>query len=533
MFKALLKSRLQAFYSYFFRSSRLKKKHSPLFKIGITIFVIYAIAASEFSIGMLFDSMCEPMYKMQLEWLYFALAGLMALLLSFIFSIFMVQTQLYEAKDNDLLLAMPIPPKFILASRIMVLTLMNYVYQSLILLPAGVVYIINCPVSTLGIVFFALTFIFLPFLVMAISSFFGWVVAIISSKMRNKNTVTMVMSIGLLIGYFAVFSNIQKYINHLIENGDQIANVVQKALPPAYYFGMAITTHDILSLLIFLLFAIVPFVAVYALLSYSFIKIATTKRGRAKIEYKEESLKVSRPKTALIKKELLRFTSSPMYMLNGALGAVFTVVFAVVLTVKSSIVTDMFLQLPPEFQGQIGLLMAITLCALSATNIISAPSISLEGKNLWIARSLPVDSGDVLTAKAYMHMIVCLPTVIIAATSCSVFLSLSVAETLLVFLLPCAFTVFTAFVGVFINLRFPKFDWINETVAVKQSISTLVTMLVSIVSVIIPTVAYYLKLTDYFNAEVFLATMLVVFSGASFALYKNLTIKGKEIFETF
>ena len=36
---------------------------------------------------------------------------------------------------------------------------------------------------------------------------------------------------------------------------------------------------------------------------------------------------------------------------------------------------------------------------------------------------------------------------------------------------PLAFVLFTALFGIILNLKFPNFTWINETVAVKQSAS--------------------------------------------------------------
>lgn len=45
-----------------------------------------------------------PLCGMGLTWLYFAMAGTMALALSMLGSVFMTQAQLYDAKDNELLL---------------------------------------------------------------------------------------------------------------------------------------------------------------------------------------------------------------------------------------------------------------------------------------------------------------------------------------------------------------------------------------------------------------------------------------------
>ncbi len=47
-------------------------------------------------------------------WLYYALMGLLALAFGVFGSVFSTYAGLYQAKDNELLLSMPIPPRRIL-----------------------------------------------------------------------------------------------------------------------------------------------------------------------------------------------------------------------------------------------------------------------------------------------------------------------------------------------------------------------------------------------------------------------------------
>ena len=58
-------------------------------------------------------------------WLYFALMGLLAVLLGAFGSVFNTYSGLYLAKDNDLLLSMPIPVNTLMASRLLSVYLMG------------------------------------------------------------------------------------------------------------------------------------------------------------------------------------------------------------------------------------------------------------------------------------------------------------------------------------------------------------------------------------------------------------------------
>jgi len=267
------------------------------------------------------------------------------------------------------------------------------------------------------------------------------------------------------------------------------------------------------------------------LLSKSFIRIATSKKGLKKVKYTEAALKVSSVRTALTKKELRHFFGNAMYMMNGALGVVFTFAFAVVVVIKSELLFKMFAQIP-SFADYLGPFSCIILCVLATTNIITAPSISLEGKNLWISQSSPIDSGDVLISKINMHLIVCLPSIILAALACGIFLDISPVNKIFIFIIPTLLTVFSALFGLAVNLKFPKFDWVNETVAIKQSISTTIAMFGSWGIVALPIVLYITALKNLMSIEVFMLIISVIFAAICLALYRYLMTRGKKIFES-
>lgn len=532
MFNALLRAKLSAFISGIFRVSKNAKNKSPLIKIGIGLLVLYMICYFIFMFGWFFYTICEPLSMANLQWFYFSVAGIMTIIFTFVFSVFSTQSLLFEAKDNEMLLAMPIPPKFILGSRLAIMIIMNLAFEALIFAPAGVIYIIKSQtVTAVGVLFFVIVFLLLPLLVMTLSCFFGWLVAIITARMRNKNTITVILSIGFLAVYFSVFSKLQNYINQLIQNGEAIANVIKKSVFPIYYLGTSIANQDFPGLIYFAICCIVPFVIVYILLSRSFIRIATTKKGAKKIKYTETPLNVSSVRAALTKRELRHFFGNAMYIMNGALGVLFTFVLAGVVAVNSDLLFKIFAQIP-NFGEYIGPFLCVALGVLATTNIITAPSISLEGRNLWISQSSPIDAGDVLMAKVNMHLIVCMPSVILAAASCSIFLDISPVMKAFIFIIPSLLTVFSALFGLAVNLKFPKFDWINETAAIKQSISTMIAMFGSMGVVALPIIIYAAALKDFVSIEAFMLIAAVLFAAICAALYRYLMTRGKSIFES-
>jgi ABC-2 type transport system permease protein len=529
MLKALIRINLTAMVSSLFRGSKNRKKRGLVFKILVGIAALYVIGTFALMFGMLFQSIIKPMIELNIGWLYFGMAAIIATALCFIGSVFTAKTLLFDAKDNDLLLSMPIPPGRLLASRMITLLIMNYFFEFLVMAPAGFVYYTFSPANFTGILFFVIGFLFLPFFALSITCIFGWFLAIISARVRNKTFITTALSLGFLAAYFYFYSKANSYIQVIIQNAVEIGEKVKKSVFPLYHFGTAIVEQNIVNMLLFLLCILVPFAIVYIILSRAFVKVATTKKGFRKAKYKDEAMKVSSARVALLKKELKRFSSSAIYMLNAALGVVFTLVGAVALLIYRDL-PNTLIKDAPQLLPFINPLAIVALCFLASTNIISAPSISLEGKSLWIAQSLPVDGGDVLLSKAHMHIVISLPSVLIASVACILVLDFSPAHKLFAIVLPSLVTVFCALFGVVINLHFPRFDWVNETVAVKQSMSTMIAMFASMAIVIAPVILYGSLLYDIMMMELFMLICTVVFAILCVLMVRYLKTKGRDIF---
>lgn len=530
MLKALIRTRLLSLLNYFFTSSR-NKKRSPILKLGIGALAIYVIGCFLLLFSMFFSQICIPYHNAGIDWLYFGMTGIMAAALMFIGSIFVAQSQLFDAKDNEMLLAMPIPPKYILGSRMIMLLIMDLMFELFVAGPAFVIYLINIPLGIGGILCFILAFLTLPLLILAISCLFGWILAKISQRVRNKSIITTVISIVFIGAYFFFYSKLNEYIQMIIVNGTAIAKSVYGAALPVYWLGSAISDSNAVNLLIFILCAVIPFAVVYYVLSATFIRTATMKRGFAKVKYTEKPLKVGSVKTALLKKELKRFSSSAVYITNSAMGDIFVILGAVFLLIKMGMI-DQLMAEAPEIVALLAPISIFGMCFLASSNMVSAPSISLEGKNLWIAQSLPVDPMDVLMSKVMLHIVVCLPPTLIGGLIIAVALKLSWIMCLLMFIGIIAVTAFSALAGVAVNLKFPKLDWISETVPIKQGASIIITMLLNAAVVAIPGVLYFTVLGEAISAELFIGIFVLLVCILCVLLYSWLKKRGSVIFQT-
>ena len=92
-------------------------------------------------------------------------------------------------------------------------------------------------------------------------------------------------------------------------------------------------------------------------------------------------------------------------------------------------------------------------------NDMAAPSVSLEGKSLWLAQSLPVKPWQVLRAKLAVH----LTLTGVPAAVCYVLLAFahpfSAAELLLGAVLIPGYVLLMASFGLFVGLKMPNLRW--------------------------------------------------------------------------
>lgn len=532
MFWQLLKIRLRYFFSNMGKTGESNpKKRGAVGKALIALLFVYLVAIILIAMGMMFFSLCEPFAAMGLDWLYFALAGLIAFLLCFVGSVFMAKNQLYEATDNELLMSMPIKPSAILASRLAALIAINVLYQSIILIPAYVVHVYVLGFSLPVLVMFILGFILLPLLVATFSAIGGYLLELLSSVLPKKNVLETALYLLFLGAYFYFYTKMSDYMTYLAQNGESIADAVRRAVPPAYFFGMAISRASVLHMVYFALCAVVPMALMCYVLSRSYLKIMGTKRGAAKVKYKGDRLKKASVRSALLRREIMHFANNPMYIMNAALGTLFLIVAAVALVIKKDDIIGLVIPVIELLGMPAPVIAAAAICALASMNMISAPSISIEGNTLWLIRSLPVDSGDVLLAKAKCHFIMTMPAALLAAIVAAVILRADIIGIAVMVLLPAVFIAFFALLGVVMNLRFPKMNWINEVYAVKQSMSSGLTMMLSMTSVFAIALLYAFVLSDYMDLTAYAAAVGAVMLISDILMYRYLRTGGKKRFE--
>ena len=162
MLKTLLRVRMAALLAAFTGQSRKRKSQTKGKAVGYAFLMLYCFCAFVFLFYASFSQLAAAFFPAGLGWLYFAMFAIMAFALMFIGSVFTAKSQLFEAKDNELLLSMPVPPGMILLSRMAALLAMNFVLELVVALPVFVSWLQYGETSGTGIAAFVVIVLVLP-----------------------------------------------------------------------------------------------------------------------------------------------------------------------------------------------------------------------------------------------------------------------------------------------------------------------------------------------------------------------------------
>ena len=528
MLKQLLKKQLLEMFQNFFVDRKKNKGRSK--SSSIMMIVGYAVLIVGIFGGMFsfFARSLLPLVDKGYDWMLFAFMGLIAVALGAFGSIFNTYSGLYLAKDNDLLLSMPIPIGYIMASRLLGVYIMGTIYSSLVIIPAIVVYLSYAPFKVTAVIGSVLFVIIISLIVMVISCSLGWVVAKINSKLKNKSIITVIVSLAFLVIYYVFYFKANEVVRKILANADAYGTKIKGSAYPIYIFGK-VGTGDLLSAVIVLAVVGLLCALTYYIIAHSFIKIATASQNASKKKYVEKASKIKSPDSALCEKELRRFFSSPNYMLNCGLGVLILIAAGVFALIKGDMITEFILSV---FGSERYLCVAMTamVCLIASMNYVSAPSVSLEGKTVWLAQSLPVSSWQIIKSKRNAHLVVTAAPTAFCAVCAVIAVKPSITAAIMMIVTPLVFVLFFDMFGLYLNLRHPNLTWTNEITPIKQSLSVFVSLFGGWIYSIVFFILFY-PLKERLVGELYLV-LISAFTGLlCLALDSWLKKKGAKIFE--
>ena len=546
MIKALLKKQFLELFSVFFRGKNGKRVAGGKAALYIFLYAMLILMvvgySTMFALGLGATYFANP----DTAWAYFGMGAIAAVTIAIVGSVFMTYNSLYLAKDNEFLLSLPIQSWKLLFVRLFGVWFAGFAWESLVLLPFFVVFYLMAPglVTALGVVFQILLWIGLSFVILFMTAILGWLIAKAATHMgRYKTLIIVVLFLAGFVGYMVLISQLEGGIVALFEDPEAVTQGLGGFMP-AYAFGKACLGSP-LEGIIFFIISVALFVLVYWVLTITFNKILmSNNKGKAVTSNKRQDKQKSVNGT-LIKREFKHYFSNAMYILNSSLGYIFLPIVGILAIVNRDMIQLSIHNMaldgagngidPATIEAMIRALAPIAVFFavgfLAGTSVITAPSISLEGKRISILQSFPIHMKQVLWSKIEFHCLIAMTFTIPSVILIGIGLSLGIVDIIVLVLLSAVMVFFFGVFGLACNLKYPMLNWTNENVALKQSMSVLFCMLVGILAPVVFALLYVFVFINFLMPSIYLIVVAVFFGLAAWLILRWLNTKGAKKFQ--
>ena len=501
--------------------SQTSKKLLPIMLTIVMFFMIWTYA----------NMLMEPLVGTNSEYVVLTIFVLLTTILTFVEGIYKSGNLLFNCKDDNLLLSLPIKKSTVVFIRIFKFYVFELLYNTLFLLPAMVVYI---RYANVGISYYIVSFIallLLPVIPIIISCIIGFIISASSSKFKMKNIAQIIITMIFLLLVFYMSSNIENMIGSLAQNAASINETITKIYYPAGAYINLITNFNIQELLIFIVVHILIFAVSILVLSKVYFKInSSVKAVKTGFKNSNYKIKARRPIISLIKKELGKFINTPVFVINAAFGLVLFIVLCVSICIKFDSLEEMLLSQEiqvsiEQIKSFIPVVLFGLICFASLMSSITSSMISLEGKSFSILKSLPIKPFTIILSKILAAVIIMLPFILIGDLIFFIRFNFNIFEILTILIASFILPLVAETIGILINLKYPKMDAENDTEVVKQSISSMIAvftgMILTGITVFLLFMCIRINISANLTLLIGLAIYIIIYLGLLAYLNKN------------
>lgn len=388
---------------------------------------------------------------------------------------------MFSASSIDQLLTLPLSRPTVILSRIFSLYYEELLINAGVVLSAGVCCQIRMG-AYLSPAFWPvliLTVFLAPLIPLGVGGLAGLFVAMLTARMKRKNIFTIIFSLLFLAGVMVFSFNTGTLFANMSAVADAMSAKIFSIYPPARLFVSALGGDWTA----FLLFAAIA-VALLGLLCFAAVKGFTFFYVAINATAEAKAFRMGRQKQTgklltLCKKELKQKLNTPIWIMNTDMGTLMAILLSILLVVTGrEPIMEVLAAMSPLDKAP-GVLFGLVIAAVQCMSLSATASVSMEGRSLWLIKSLPIRANTWLRSKLLVSM---LPPVL-GGFVCS--LLLTIAWRLPVWNVPVMLGLSVLFAWAFsvvelaLGLKFARFDWENPAEVVKQSAGVLLGMLVT------------------------------------------------------
>ena len=432
----------------------------------------------------------------------------------FVFSLFRAASVLYDNDAFNILVPMPISKTAIVAERFISMYLEDFLFGLGIMLIAVIVTAVNVVITPTFIIVVLIATLLLPLLPLTLSAILGSVVSLIGGRMKHKTAVKTVLTLLFVLGILGlnfytnsltpeelegVFGKIAQNIN-----GAFLSRFFASAIEGDFLPFALLSLGEIALFAVMLVFAGKFFLAISASMSESY-------SGK---KFRKTEMKGSSSFAALLKRELKMYFSSSVYVTNTIMSTILCVAGCVACIIFERQIYLFIAQFPVSVA-----ILSIAVSYILTLSPASAAAISLEGKYIYILKTMPVKDEEVYNSKLAVSFIILLPGFLASAIILPVLFAGDVFEVLALILIPLATMTVTVLFGLKLDQKHYNVKWKYEAEVVKRGLPILLCMIVGFLATAVSAVAVI------FLKPLWLATLLITIVSAVVSVLTYRSIK--------
>lgn len=382
---------------------------------------------------------------------------------------------LFAYGEYDILMSLPVKTSTVIASRFLTMYVMNLILSAIVMIPMGLGYAKWCQPGAAFYLEWLFGIVAAPLIPTVLAALLGMGIILISSRFKHTKPISAVLTMaGTLVIAAASFSfgRVGGGFNgaSLQSLGEMSMKQINNFYAPAALFYNGIVKRDGFQFLLFFAGSFAGYYFFLGLISLVYKKLNTALTTyHAKSDYRVTEITSSSSIKALYKKEWKRFISSPAYCANMGMGCLMTIVGSAGCFFVSREKLNLILQSMDAVAGDATRFLPLIVGTLLSMTCTTCVSLSLEGKNAWILKSIPVDEATIYRSKMLFNLTLQLPCALLAALLLNLRFPLAFSTRILLFPVPLAFSVLSTVWGLFLNLKLLDYEWTSETSLIKRS----------------------------------------------------------------
>ncbi len=459
------------------------KKKSFFSKILLPLIILLYIM---FVFGFYAERLIRVLKPVHLEFVMLTLFALGMSIITLIEGIYKSSSLLFNCKDDNLLLSLPIKRGTVLFIRILKFYIFELLYNSLFLLPAIGVYAYFVNPAWTFYLSSVLALLFLPIVPIILSCVIGFIVSYFSSRFKGKNVFETIFTVLFLLLVIFISYRMEGFVSNLAQKAMSLNDIITRVYYPVGAYISLITSFKWTTLVLFTLIHLVIFALTIFILGRMYFRVNSgAKRVLIKHNNKKYLIKKSSQGKALIKKEAKKFFLTPVFITNAGFGLVLFLIACVVGSLRFDSLISTILKENPEFNSNIikSIIPLIMFGLVSFTAFltsITSSMISLEGKSFNLLKTFPIKPIKIIYYKIVTALLIMVIPILLGDIFIFIKFKFDIISIVLILIASFLLPLVSEMIGIIINLKYPKMDATNDTEVVKQSMSSLVSTFIGL-----------------------------------------------------